>query len=79
MKAQGRYKPNPKYSGRKERNGFICGSATRHVYWFCVAVKINGNTVQVRDTKDALDTTLTYTRNEWKAFIASVKKGEFDV
>jgi len=79
MKAQSRYKPNSKYNGRKERNGFICGSATRHVYFFCVAVKIDGDRIQVRDTKDISDTTLTYTRSEWKAFIESVKKGEFDV
>lgn len=25
---QGRYKPNPEYGGRKERDGFVCGNPT---------------------------------------------------
>jgi len=72
-----RYQPNAKFSGRKERDGFVCSSATWK--WFdCVAVKIGGD-VQIRDTKDASDTTLIFTRSEWEAFVAGVKKGEFDV
>lgn len=35
--------------------------------------------VYVRDTKDPGKTTLTFTVDEWKAFIAGVKDGEFEV
>lgn len=72
-----RYKPNKKFGGRKERQGFVCSSGTQG--WFdCVAVKV-GDSIQIRDTKDAGDTTLTFTPNEWKAFIKGVKNCEFDV
>ena len=43
---------------------------------FCVAVKMEGDSVLVRDTKDPANTTLTYIRGEWDAF---VKGGEFDL
>jgi len=78
MKAKQRYQHNAKFGGRKEKDGFVCSSATWK--WFdCVAVKINGNGVQIRDTKDLSDVTLNYTRSEWNAFIKGVKAGEFDV
>ncbi|MEA2112732.1 MAG: DUF397 domain-containing protein [Patescibacteria group bacterium] len=79
MEAQDRYQPNDEYGGRKERNGFVCSSATRHKYWFCVAVKINDDSVQIRDTKDVTDTTLSFTHNEWRAFLKGISNGEFDV
>ncbi|OYV63501.1 MAG: hypothetical protein B7X03_01645 [Parcubacteria group bacterium 21-58-10] len=46
---------------------------------FCVAVKMEGGSVMVRDTKDPAKATLTYTRGEWDAFIKGVKAGEFDL
>ena len=45
----------------------------------CVAVAIKGNTVAVRDTKDATKNTLQFTSEEWDAFVSGVKNGEFDV
>lgn len=80
-KPQARYKPNPKFKGRKEKDGFVCGNPTgkKHQPWWCVAVKRDSNGVHVRDTKDTMDTTLSFTKNEWKAFIKAVKDGEFDV
>lgn len=75
MEAKKRYQMNA--DGRKEREGFICSSAT-HKWFDCVAVKIDGD-VQVRDTKDQSDTTLKFTKSEWKAFVKGVKSGEFDV
>ncbi len=46
---------------------------------FCVAVKMEGKSVMVRDTKDPAKTTITYSRDEWDAFIKGVKAGEFDL
>jgi hypothetical protein len=45
----------------------------------CVEVgTLRGGAVSVRDTKDAAGTTLTFTRDEWDAFVKGVKNGEFD-
>jgi hypothetical protein len=35
-------------------------------------------TVLVRDTKDRAQQALTFTDDEWAAFVAGVKSGEFD-
>ena len=78
MDPRKRYK---KINGKKQRDGYICGNPTgrRGQPWWCVAVKIDENKVQVRDTKDPKDTTLAFTHNEWRAFIEAVKNGEFNV
>ena len=68
-------------NGRKENEeGFYCSTATPAEYYkHCVAVKITGNSVMVRDTKDASKMTLTFTHNEWKAFLKGASKGEFNL
>ena len=76
MNAKKRYQENA--GGRKERDGFICSSAT-HKWFDCVAVKIGRKNVYVRDTKDITDTTLSFTHNEWRAFLKGIGNGEFDV
>jgi len=76
--ARGRYKSNPAFDGRKERDGFVCGNPTQGVLW-CVAVKRDRKGVHLRDTKDPNDTTLSFTKGEWKAFVKAVKDGEFEV
>jgi hypothetical protein len=48
----------------------------------CVEVAVEVATtlnVCVRDTKDKTRTTLRFTADEWKAFVAGVKDGEFDL
>lgn len=45
----------------------------------CVSVAIRPEGVAVRDTKDPSKATQFYTRDEWNAFIAGVKEGEFDL
>lgn len=46
----------------------------------CVAVApLADGRVAVRDTKDREQTTLHFTHEEWAAFVAGVKNGEFDV
>lgn len=71
------YKPNA--DGRKEKDGFITSSFTFYDPKFaCVAVKIDGD-IQVRDTKDPNDTTLTFNQDEWRAFVKGIKAGEFDL
>ncbi|GLY29846.1 DUF397 domain-containing protein [Kineosporia sp. NBRC 101731] len=44
----------------------------------CVEVRRQGMQVQVRDTKNAGDGILTFSPDEWRAFITGVKAGEFD-
>jgi hypothetical protein len=38
-----------------------------------------GETVGVRDTKDEKSPTLSFTHDEWRAFIQGVKNSEFDL
>jgi Domain of unknown function (DUF397) len=45
----------------------------------CVEVgRSPDGTVLVRDTKDPVRRALTFTDEEWTAFVAGVKAGEFD-
>jgi hypothetical protein len=46
----------------------------------CVEVgRLPGGSVTVRDTKDPeRQVSLTFTRDEWDAFVKGVKAGEFD-
>ncbi len=46
---------------------------------YCVSIKITDDAVMVRDTKDPHKTTLTFNHNEWKAFTAAIRKGQFDI
>jgi len=59
-----------------KKEGFKLSSLTHKCC--CVAVKI-GDMVEVRDTKNHDSPTLSFNKDEWKAFIGGVKKGEFDV
>jgi hypothetical protein len=45
----------------------------------CVEVRTDGDTVQVRDTKDPDGPVLGFTGDEWAAFTAGVRAGEFDL
>lgn len=44
----------------------------------CVGVAYKNEVIAVRNTQDSSKTTLTFTRDEWEAFIGGVKKGDFD-
>ncbi len=44
----------------------------------CVGVADDGETVEVVDTKSAGGAVLRFTSDEWTAFLAGVKAGEFD-
>lgn len=46
----------------------------------CVEIgRLTGGPVTVRDSKDPeRRTSLTFTQEEWAAFVAGVKQGEFD-
>lgn len=78
-KIQGRYKPNPEFGGRKEHQGFVCAKGTWADTAWCVAVKRSKNGVQIRDTKDVTNKTLSFTKKEWQVFIQGIKDGEFEV
>jgi hypothetical protein len=58
-------KPEPEF-----RTSSYCGSAA------CVEVAIEPAAVTCRDTSGRL---VTYSPEEWRAFIDGVKAGEFDV
>lgn len=45
----------------------------------CLEVRLRHGNVQVRDSKDPRGTVLTFTRDEWVAFVAGAKDGEFDL
>lgn len=46
----------------------------------CVEFRTTADHVLVRDTKDnGAGATLTFTNDEWTAFLAGVRAGEFDV
>ena len=42
----------------------------------CVEVSVDGSMIFLRDSK-APDSLLTFTREEWAAFVAGLKAGEF--
>ena len=44
----------------------------------CVQVAITGEGVAVAHTKNIEGKQIHYTRDEWRAFIDGVKRGEFD-
>lgn len=46
----------------------------------CAEVRSEGDRILVRDTKDAgAGPTLSFTQDEWLAFVGGVKDGEFDL
>jgi hypothetical protein len=44
----------------------------------CVEVGRSGDEVLVRDSKDPAGPVLHFTADEWRAFLAGVRDGEFD-
>lgn len=44
----------------------------------CVEIA-TGDSIQLRDSKDPDGPVLTFTHDEWRAFLAGVRAGEFDV
>jgi hypothetical protein len=45
----------------------------------CVEVRQHDDAVQVRDSKNPTGSALTFDRDQWRAFIAAAKAGEFDL
>jgi hypothetical protein len=45
----------------------------------CVEVAFTDGQVMVRDSKAPGDATLCFTPSEWRAFLAGVRAGEFDL
>ncbi|MBG0567905.1 DUF397 domain-containing protein [Actinoplanes aureus] len=50
-----------------------CGNST------CVEVAFTASFVALRDAKDVSKPALLYSHEEWVAFLAGVKTGEFDL
>jgi hypothetical protein len=55
------------------RSPLHCGAAT------CAQVAVARDAVYIRDSKDPEGTPLRFTHAEWRAFVASVRDGQFDV
>jgi hypothetical protein len=55
------------------RRASRCGNSS------CVEVAMRGDEIALRDSKLPDSPVLTYTRDEWRAFVAGVKDGEFDL
>ena len=45
----------------------------------CVEVRLNGETIEVRDSKNPQGGTLSFTSAEWDAFVSGAKDDEFDL
>lgn len=45
----------------------------------CIEVALFDNSILVRDSKDTTGPILTFTREEWDAFVEGAKNGEFDI
>ncbi|GAB1642734.1 DUF397 domain-containing protein [Krasilnikovia sp. MM14-A1259] len=45
----------------------------------CVEVRLDGDAIVVRDSKDRGGPLLRFTDAEWRAFLAGAKDGEFDL
>jgi len=45
----------------------------------CVEAVHRGDAVLVRHSKDRTGARLSFTENEWDAFVLGVKQGEFDI
>lgn len=58
---------------------FSKSSFSQYTWNVCVLVARRDDVIGVRDSKDRTKQTLNFTPDEWKAFIAGVKAGEFDI
>lgn len=46
---------------------------------YCVEVKRAKDSISVRDSKSSTEAILSFTTEEWDAFVKGVKSGEFDI
>jgi len=46
---------------------------------YCVGVRMAPNRIDVTNTKDKSRRNVTFTKEEWNAFLLGVKNGEFDL
>ncbi len=60
-----------------EENGWDRSSFCNPCCSNCVEVRRSGDGIEVRDSKDPGGGTLLFTQEEWVAFVAGVKAGEF--
>lgn len=75
-----------RFERKRERKPFFldrdfrifCDSLPPPLNHFCVEVAYKDGYVAVRNSADPNKTTVIFTLNEWKTFIAGVKAGKFD-
>ena len=59
-------------------NDFVKSSWSKNNPKTCVLVAVKPEGVAVRDSEDPSKNTLFFTHEEWGAFVAGAKAGEFD-
>lgn len=64
-----------------DEDGFVTSSFTKRVKisHTCVSVKCTPQEVLVRNTTDRGLKTVSFTPEEWKAFMKGAKEGQFDI
>jgi predicted secreted Zn-dependent protease len=45
----------------------------------CVEVRVSGSSIVVRDSKSPAGPVLSFTADEWRAFVVGVRDGEFEL
>jgi hypothetical protein len=62
-----------------ELSGLIWRKSSYSASGNCVEVAtLPNNNLAIRDSKDKVGSILRFSPNEWRAFVAGVKDGEFD-
>ena len=63
-----------------DKDGFATASGTFITnIRTCVSVKIGNDAIQIRNTEDRTKVMVTFSRDEWQAFVKGIKNGEFDL
>lgn len=69
-------RPDKKFEVSDE--DFVKASFSKNNPKTCVLVAVKAEGVAVRDGEDSSKNTLFFSREEWGAFVAGAKAGEFD-
>ena len=64
---------------QKSPSGFTWRTSSYCTTGACVEIAFDGDSVLVADSKEDRRQALQYTKDEWRAFIAGAKNGEFDI
>jgi hypothetical protein len=63
--------------GREQAGGWR--KSSQSASGSCVEVRFSGDHVHVRNSRDRSGAVLAFTTDEWDAFLAGARQGEFDI